>query len=319
MFNNFLKFEFLILVYFIVSMFRIKSDSYSKNKQSLNDLKHNNSDIQLYKNLSSNYKDQEEILIKIETRLKNKIIEVDNLQKQIKQLQSSNIEKNQISLYNKFTNNNKRNNTEILLETNFSYKCNKRNECVNIIDIDDFFLINTGNKNFNNFEPKRKNEKIIIFQNDVFQIKGIFDIFFSTNINNKIEDFRDENIIDFHFIDVKSFITKYPQIFSDYVFKFNNHNIMNQLYIILILTNQSIKIIDKDFNLIEIYSFDYINPIIKADFSYFDEDDSIILISQDFIIYEISLKFEINSLFYKLKLIEEFSKNGEKLNVIFLD
>ncbi len=263
-----------------------------------------------YDNITSNIQNQGAILDKINFLLNSKKNDINTIKEKFEKMKSKNINtlndlvKNSTQL--KLNESTKQN-----FDHNYSLFCNDAKECTNIIDIHDNLLINSDNLNFGN--------NGILIQNDIFKVRGMIDIL-DIDINENIDLFKKEkaeHLIDFKMLDLKNFISKNLYLFSNLVF--NNKNLKNHLFIFLIITNKSIKILDNNFGYVEKYNFGFKSDIVKADFSFYDEDNSIILITKDFEFIGISLEISLVSLALKINLIEKFDNQKEKLNVIIFN
>ena len=313
----FFKRRFILLVILLIAQPILTNNN--NNERLENKITYNYEDNpNFYKNYLSNLKNQQDILEKINSLVLKKKEEIGDILNKLSHLESEKTNKTTNSNLNNSSNNNpqlniKQNNEEI-----FSSYCNNKKECLNIIDVEDYFLMNMGHQKLS--DPLSKgNYKNSIIQNDVFKVRGIFDILKKNYNTDYFDDDKPEYIVDFLVMDFKDLITKNPTVFSDLVFKRNSPFIMNQLIFIIVLTNKSLNIFDFKYNLIENLNLNLESNIIKSDFSYLKEDNSILIFTQSFNLFSITLEFDLLSIANKLNIIENFNNKGETLKVKFLN
>lgn len=347
--TNFLAFQLTNILLIIIIILGCIFESFFCYNQLARSIKLSEENIileqysEMFKNLSMNLNKQNEILDKLNKMLVNQLNEVNKLSNSIKEFNqnfsNSKAESfgnsNNSSILNAGNSNaDMVNNNNNILQKFSSNFCNPNtNECISIIDIQDNFLYYLLNK------PKEK----LFVSNNIFKVIDSFDIldqqlstedstdsFVNNASKNKNESNiqEQENIVDYTLIDFKNLIGKNPTLFANLVYKTNNQDtaaqdkkkkkaILNYLTFQLVITNKAILIYDVNSNLVENYNLGLKSDIIKADLSYFDEDNSIILMTQSLDVYYITLDLDLVTLAYRLNLIESYKIKGEKLTVNF--
>ncbi len=276
-----------------------------------------NDDYQtLYINYTSHLKIQQEILGKINSLVLKKSNEIGDIIKNISNLQSERLNKTSILKSYESSNDHLYFKIKESIQENYSSHCNQRRECLNIIDIEDYFIMNIE-KDYRSTNNSQLNMKSSIIQNDIFKIQGLFDVIDRKQEKEKIDSTEPEFIIDFLVIDFKNLITRNPTLFSNLIFKRHSSKGIDHLILILVLTNKSLNIFDYNYNLLENSDLNLKSNILKSDLSFFEEDNSLIYITQNFDINYFTVDFDLIALAHKLNIIDRVNNKGEILKVEF--
>ena len=264
-------------------------------------------ELEIKNNLNQNIQDQKIILEKIKNLIKNQENKIDSIKTKINESLFYNNTSHK-SFINK-TQENISEEKKQLKKFNSNF-CNLfTKECINIIDIEDNF--------FNHINPLKKTTDNLLIQNDVFNVINIFDILNNTYNKNFTEA---EHIVDFLTINMNYLISRNPALFTNLNFKNNkknSNNIHDSTLFILVFTNKSILILNNNYKIIEIFPLVMKSSIIKADLSFFEDDTSIILITEDSDVISLIVELDIISLAFNLNLIESKNNSGQLLNVKF--